>query len=66
MSEQIDIKIFNWGPCVTKFKIKPVFVLAYYISPLSYSLTFNSMYNTIIDTGIPIKNKPIIKVHHRF
>jgi len=23
MSEQIDIKIFNWGPCVVKCKIKP-------------------------------------------
>ena len=43
-----------------------IVVLAYYISPLSYSLTFNNMYNTIIDTGIPIKNKPIINVHHRF
>ena len=21
--EEIQIKIFNWGPCVVKFKIKP-------------------------------------------
>ena len=23
MPEQIKIQTFNWGPCVTKFKIKP-------------------------------------------
>ena len=23
MAEQIKIQTFNWGPCVTKFKIKP-------------------------------------------
>ena len=23
MQEQIKVQTFNWGPCVTKFKIKP-------------------------------------------
>ena len=34
MAEQIKIQTFNWGPCVTKFKIKP----EYGINNASFSL----------------------------
>ena len=41
MTEKIKIHTFNWGPCVTKFKIKPEFGKQLLDEPKVDSETFN-------------------------